>query len=372
MSDDEERIDEQEKNSDEHEEVEDVETEKIEANAKEDIDSILEDIAKQSAKPSKLESMINTNAEPENKEEKTTKNEEEKSEFRHKKLPEREFFEWIIQNKPHLFKSKNHPKILQTIYDNPDLPLTEIAERVGVAYSTVYKAIDKLNELYEEYYAEYTNPKATSPAPLVPVVEEQTPNTRPIHKNNAPRENNREQENEQEKIYRDWYAKSLSTTTFREVDKALSKALGVQFHRHALEQEVYARIGELLVFSLLQLGVVDRDKIVNYSEKLVEDHNLLYEYIKTQFDSILRITDPETLMKTWQENMLLRRKLIQLQATADMLSDVVHYYENVVRFLTSILDREQTKKYITYIYALEYLRKLKLLEGGVMGGEPRN
>jgi len=366
VSDDEERIEEQEKNSDEHEEVEDVETEKIEANAKEDIDSILEDIAKQSAKPSKLESMINASSEPkknENREGKTTKN-EEKREHKHKKLPEREFFEWIIQNKPHLFKSKNHPKILQTIYDNPNLPLTEIAKRMGVSYPTVHKAIDKLNELYEEYYAEYTNPKATSPTPLVPVVEEQTPS----------RKMRQKQENgeEQEKIYKDWYAKSLSTTTFREVDKALSKALGVQFHRHALEQEVYARIGELLVFSLLQLGVVDRDKIVNYSEKLVEDHNLLYEYIKTQFDSILRITDPETLMKTWQENMLLRRKLIQLQATADMLSDVVHYYENVVRFLTSILDREQTKKYITYIYALEYLRKLKLLEGGVMGGEPRN
>jgi len=172
----------------------------------------------------------------------------------------------------------------------------------------------------------------------------------------------------EEKITPTLYTKSANTTTFKEIDKTVAEVLGQTFHRYAVEREVYARLGELLIFSLLQLGVVTRDDIVRYSEKLIEDPNALYEYIRHQLDAVLRVTDPDALMKTWQENMLLRRRVRVLQATADMLADTLKEYEEALRFLIGLLNKKQLEKLATYVFMKEALQEWGVLTAEQGGG----
>jgi len=58
-----------------------------------------------------------------------------------------------------------------------------------------------------------------------------------------------------------------------------------------------------------------------------------------------------------------------LQATADMLSDALNYYAQVIRFLVSLLDKKQLEKFAMWIYMFEYMRKKRKAAKAVGGGK---
>jgi len=253
-----------------------------------------------------------------------------------------------------------------------------IAHKLHISPSDVKRRIYSILRSWDRYQAslgkkeeeEKAEKKEAEPMPepkaeIEPEPVEELPE--PPKKRGRPRKNPNDGGKE-EKITSALYTKSANTTTFKEIDKTVAEVLGQTFHRYAVEREVYARLGELLIFSLLQLGVVTRDDIVRYSEKLIEDPNALYEYIRHQLDAVLRVTDPDALMKTWQENMLLRRRVRVLQATADMLADTLKEYEEALRFLIGLLNKKQLEKLATYVFMKEALQEWGVLTAEQGGG----
>ena len=123
---------------------------------------------------------------------------------------------------------------------------------------------------------------------------------------------------------------SLRTTTFREVDKAIAEALGVQFKKSAQLQDVLKRLGQLVIYSLLQLGIVKRDEIVTYAEKVTEDPNLLYLYVKQQLDALLRITDEKGLKKVLERYDATMRENEELKGYLQVMAEKLEEYKSTL------------------------------------------
>ena len=265
-------------------------------------------------------------------------------------LPPREFFEWVMQRKSSYF-TKRQKEALFYLYDHPEQTIHASALKAGFSYRSALRAVEKLRTLYERYKSQFQQDEVIpepAPLPVEPVPAVEAPTKR--QKASAPKE---------EKISNEVLKMSKATTTFKEIDKTIAELLGAEFHDSAVKKNIYAKLGELLIYTLLQLGAIDRDKIVEYSQTLVENPDALYFYVKEQLDAVIKITDPDTLQKIWMENAQLRARVMALEATADMLSDALNYYAETIRVLISLLDKKQLEKFATWIYMSEYMRRLK-------------
>lgn len=271
------------------------------------------------------------------------------------KLPPQEFFEYVKDE-----LTPRQRKILMTAYQHPNVSQRQIARMVGTSNSYVTMTFKKLMGMWAERSEEFERFKAGEVPEMERVSEvEESGRERSPSKTKKPPTRKGSSGGEDERITNAVYQMSKATTIFKEVDKTVAQLLGAEFHDAAIKKDVYARLGELLIYTLLQLGAIDRDQIVAYSQQLVEDPNVLYFYVKEQLDAVIKITDPDKLKKIWMENANLRMKLLAYEATADMLSDALNYYAQVIRFLVSLLDRKQLEKFAMWIYMFEFMRRKK-------------
>jgi len=292
-------------------------------------------------------------------------------------LPPIDFLDFLYTQKRREIKSANWPVVWEYVYEKAREgkrpSLRQAQAELNMAYTTIHRAVTRLRGLWAMYKKEYeawkarkeaaeAEPAEESPAPAqkpVPHFEPTAePDPAPAKKNKSKKSSKGGGSTETEKDAKWRYEFDTKTNIFKEVDKTLAKAFGAQFHRYALERDIYARLGELLIFSLLQLGVVERDKIVAYSEKLSEDPNALYEYVKTQLDAVLRITDPETLTKTWQENLALRNKVRALEASVDLLAEQLSFIKHMYNVALHLLDDEAYEVYVLYSYLVSALKEV--------------
>ncbi|MCD6524922.1 MAG: hypothetical protein J7K48_08040 [Thermococcus sp.] len=279
------------------------------------------------------------------------------------KLPPKAFFDWLLYKYPDKLTTKQKDAIA-TAYELAPATAAIIAKKVGVNPTTVKRAVGKLLDLYHELADEFERERGEKAAPQPEPEPEPEPKPKARKGGKKPAGDDNEG-----KITNAVYQMSKATTTFKEVDKTIANLLGAEFHDAAIKKNVYARLGELLIYTLLQLGAIDRDKIVSYSQQLVDDPDALYFYVKEQLDAVIKITDPDTLQRVWIENANLRMKVMALQATADMLSDALNYYAQVIRFLVSLLDKKQLEKFAMWIYMFEYMRKKRKAAKAVGGGK---
>ncbi|MCD6524121.1 MAG: hypothetical protein J7K48_03885 [Thermococcus sp.] len=280
-------------------------------------------------------------------------------------LPPRRWWDWAVENLKEL-KDSRRKKLVRLVtkaYDE-GLTLSELRKLGGWTRGKLDNYIDFINSLYEEHPEPYIDmPEdietagASTDLPMSPDVLKQP--AKPPAEEKPKRKKGRPPKSDEEKVTNEAMKMSKATTTFKEIDKAIAESLGAQFHERAIREKTYSRLGELLIYTLLSLGAVDRDKIVAYSEQLVDDPDALYFYIKEQLDSVIKITDPETLRQVWMENAQLRMRVNALEATADMLAEALNYYGDVIRFLTGMLDKSQLEKFAAWIYMTEWFRKKK-------------
>ena len=262
-------------------------------------------------------------------------------------LPPKAFFEWVLEHKGSKLTKKQKEALLY-LYEHPNMNLTQAAVKGGFNRAYLDKVVRKAQDLYEAY--RYKFEMDGSPSEPEPFEPSRSPARRsPVRAGGGG----------DEKITNAVLAMSKATTTFKEVDKTIASLLGVEFHDAAVKKNIYARLGELLIYTLMQLGAIDRDKIVEYSQTLVENPDELYIYVKEQLDAVIKITDPDTLQQVWMENAQLRMKVMALEATADMLSDALNYYGDTIRALIGLLNKKQLEKFATWIYMSEYMRKMK-------------
>lgn len=276
-------------------------------------------------------------------------------------LPPRDFFNWLLEHKGSKL-TKRQKEVLLYAYNHPELNLNQLAIKGNFSYSHARKTVEKLQNLYKEYAGEFEAGEVPlEPEPLEPVPA----TTRPAGRRSRRGGNTTAEQDE--KLTNKMYEMSKATTTFKQVDKVIAEVLGADFHDAATKKNVYARLGELLIYTLLQLGAIDRDRIVEYSQTLVENPDALYFYVKEQLDSVIKITDPDTLQRVWMENAQLRMKVMALEATADMLSDALNYYGDTIRALIGLLNKKQLEKFATWVYMSEYMRKMRKKKVGGVG-----
>lgn len=101
---------------------------------------------------------------------------------------------------------------------------------------------------------------------------------------------------------------SSKTTTFKEIDLAISKFLAPQIERSTQFQDVMARIGMLTTYTLMQLGIVDRTQFVNLAEAVTADPENLYRYVSASLGSLVSVVDIDQLKAFTKELMALREK----------------------------------------------------------------
>ncbi len=118
------------------------------------------------------------------------------------------------------------------------------------------------------------------------------------------------------------------TTTFREIDAAISQFLKPQIERSTQFQEVMARIGMLATYTLMQLGIVDSSKFVVLAEAITNDPNNLYTYVARNLEALINVADKEKLKEFTKELLLLKEtnKRLYLRIT-DLEATLAKYEE---------------------------------------------
>ncbi|ASJ01162.1 winged helix-turn-helix transcriptional regulator [Thermococcus gorgonarius] len=240
-------------------------------------------------------------------------------------LPPKEVFEKFTQQGEF---TETQVKILNAVYSDPTASMTKIAKQVGVAKNSVKHAVDKLISLYKNRVAQIPESQRSNPSRI----------------DNARRE--------QQKLTPKEEKLSAKTTTFREVDKAVAQALGVDFHNTAIKKEIYARLGELLIYTLLQAGITDRDKIVEYSQRIVDNPEALYSYIKRQLDALIKSADTKTIVALQEENQELKVKVKTLENECAQLKNRLNEcMETAEYIIRTLLTEDQLKS--LYIWIIE-------------------
>ena len=245
-------------------------------------------------------------------------------------LPPKEIFEEFARQGKF---TETQVKILNAVYSNTTASMTKIAKQIGVAKNSVKHAVDKLVGLYQDYTVQALESRDLKSPRTDAIIEKQQKLT--------PKE---------EKL-------SAKTTTFREVDKTTAQALKMDFHNTAVRREVYARLGELLIYTLLQAEIANKDKIVEYSQRMVDDSEALYSYIKDQLDALIKSADPHAIATLHRENQELKAKVKALENIVDMLMDVLDYYQEGAQVLINMLSKKQLDAFARWIYWKEQAKR---------------
>lgn len=238
-------------------------------------------------------------------------------------LPPKEIFEEFAQQGKF---TETQVKILNAVYSNSRDSMTKIAKQIGVAKNSVKHAVDKLVGLYQDYTVQALESHDLKSSSTDVIIEKQQKLT--------PKE---------EKL-------SAKTTTFREVDKTTAQTLKIDFHNTAVRREVYARLGELLIYTLLQAGIANKDKIVEYSQRMVDDSEALYSYIKDQLDVLIKSAGPHAIATLQRENYELKAKLRALEKKYILLEDRLREcMETGEYIIKTLLNRDQLIRLASWI-----------------------
>ena len=246
-------------------------------------------------------------------------------------LPPKEIFEEFARQGKF---TETQVKILNAVYSNTTASMTKIAKQIGVAKNSVKHAVDKLVGLYQDYTVRVLESRDLK-SPRIDIATGKQQKLTP----------------KEEKL-------SAKTTTFREVDKTTAQALKIDFHNTAIRREVYARLGELLIYTLLQAGIANKDKIVEYSQRMVDDSEALYSYIKDQLDALIKSADPHAIATLQRENQELKAKVKALERKSILLEDrLKECMETGEYIIKTLLNQDQQIRLVTWIAIKDKMKK---------------
>lgn len=282
-------------------------------------------------------------------------------------LPPKEFYNEIRNSKD--FKELFPPKertILNWLYQG--LEPEKVAELTNQSLFKVQQVMKKFAELYnvkqaqedEEEPQELEQEEKPKLIPSKPTPSDygiDIPEPEP-----EPKKKGRKKKQENADSGKTTKAESYSrqTTTFKEIDKLISRLLAPQVERSTAWQEVMARIGELTAYSLLQLGLVERETFVQLAEKITESPEALYEYVKSGLDALIAMTDEEKLKKLFNELISLRAKSYALELELEDYKRWFQEAQQMLQFLLSILTEEQKEDFAMWLFTMSMLKSMKV------------
>jgi hypothetical protein len=162
-----------------------------------------------------------------------------------------------------------------------------------------------------------------------------------------------------EKVDKTLLSATKGTTTFKEIDKLIADLLAPQIKRSTAFQDVMTRIGMIAAFSLLQLGLVERQTFVQLAEQVAENPEALYQYVKNGLDTLISLVDKEKLSLITDELMHLRAKTYALELE---LEDYKRWFEEaqlMLTYLLSLLNEKQKEDFATWLFVWTYLKEMK-------------
>lgn len=167
---------------------------------------------------------------------------------------------------------------------------------------------------------------------------------------------------------------SSKTTTFKEIDLAISKFLAPQIERSAQFQDVMARIGMMTTYALMQLGIVDRTQFVALAEAVAADPENLYRYVASNLSSLISIVDVDQLkeftkelMKLRERNRLLESRLVELEEDLARHKMWLHEAGLILSYIMDRLPKTEKLRVLEMMYKYEKIRQMQ--RGGVIAKE---
>ena len=163
-------------------------------------------------------------------------------------------------------------------------------------------------------------------------------------------------------------ALSSKTTTFKEVDLAISKFLAPQIERSTQFQDVMARIGMMTTYTLMQLGVVDRTQFVNLAEAVTADPENLYTYVASSLSTLISVVDldqlkafTKELMRLRETNRLLENHLVEVEEDLERHKTWLHEAGLLISYM---MDRLPYKDKLDVMEMMVKYEKARQLQRG--------
>ena len=156
-----------------------------------------------------------------------------------------------------------------------------------------------------------------------------------------------------------------STTTFKEIDRAIASFLTPQVERSSQFQDVMARIGMVTTYAMMQLGILDKTKFVTLARAVTEDPKYLYDYVVGQLDGLISVVDTENLKAFTKELMYLRQLNQKLATELEDTRLELEIYKGRLRDAAMLVAKMMD--YLSFdeqVEVVSWYRKYKLIKGG--------
>ncbi len=148
---------------------------------------------------------------------------------------------------------------------------------------------------------------------------------------------------------------SFRTTTFREVDKAVSEILSSEVRDMLVERRIYSQLGKMAFLLLTQRGYIDVKKL----SRSASDPDAFTRVVLEGFERLVDASDPHRIMQLEEENRRLHYTVIELNLENNRLNNLLRKYEESSKLVISILTDEQQVKLLKLLALQELSRKYK-------------
>ncbi len=260
-----------------------------------------------------------------------------------KKLPPIEFTRWLADNYPQLL-TKAQWETVNALYTSSSF--REAGRKSGRHKNVAKKAFEKLITAFEEYKdlwerggKETSNSSVTKHPKNEPVLR-RVPSTGGIS-SKIPSKGTTATA----------MRYSSTTTTFREVDKAIAGVLSEHVSGVLAEEEVYIKVGKIALYNLLRHGLVEPSKVI----ELENNPEGLLKYIASALNSLDYRFTHEEIRKLRHENMKLKAELNRI---IQQFESYKRNCEEGLQYLSKILTESQKEKLANFVLLQELVHSL--------------
>lgn len=265
-------------------------------------------------------------------------------------LPPAEFVEWLADNHPEVLTSAQWETV-EHLYTSKSF--REASRKSKRHKNVVKKAWERLIAAFEEYREEWEFGKPGISSGSSSQELENVGLPAPSKLRTAPKERQKGAVGRTELGY------SLKTTTFREIDRAISELLSSEVRDMLVKRDIYSRLGEMALLLLIQRGYVDM-RALSHS---ASNPDAFLGAVLDGFERLIDASDPRRIKQLEGENWRLRYRVMELEEENKQLRDKFEQCMEDAKILIDFLDGEQLIKFSEILVIKEQLKKLGIKAG---------
>ena len=259
-------------------------------------------------------------------------------------LPPVEFVEWLADSHPEVLTPAQWETV-EHLYTSKSF--REASRKSGRHKNVVKRAWEKLMAAFEEYQGEWESSK---------VGMSQDPSgigTESVETLASPKFRSTTKKPQKNTTGRTELRYSFKTTTFREVDRAISELLSSEVGDMLVRRDVYSKLGETALFLLIRRGYIDVKELL----RLAGDLDAFLDAVLDGLERLIEASDPDRTTRLTKGNKLLKSQLCELRRENERLTELLRKYEEGVRLVIPLLTKEQLVKLSKLLAIQEILER---------------